>query len=115
MRTVKHDLQDAVGISQLCVGQVAGCEAAVHAMTRIFAEDDIEAVILVDASNTFNRLNRQVTLLNCEAIYPSLSPILINTYRSDSLLFVDGQCLLSKEGTTQGDRSSCDGHVRNWK
>ena len=36
-------------------------------------------------------------------ICPSLSPILINTYRSDSVLFVDGQCLLSKEGTTQGD------------
>ena len=57
----------------------------------------------MDASNAFNRLNRQVTLLNCEGICRSLSPILINTYRSDSLLFVDGQCLLSKEGTTQGD------------
>ena len=71
-------------------------------MTHIYAEDDIEVVIVVDASNAFNRLNRQVTLLNYEGICPSLSPILINTYSSDSLLFVDGQCLLSKEGITQG-------------
>ena len=31
MRTVKCDLQDAVGSIQLCAGQDAGCEAAVHA------------------------------------------------------------------------------------
>ena len=103
MRTEKHDLQDAMGTLQFCAGQDAGCEVAVHAMTHIFAEDDIEVVILVDASYAFNRLDRQVTLLNCEGICPSLSPIPINTYHSDSLLFVDGQCLLSKEGTTQGD------------
>ena len=60
-------------------------------------------MILVDASNAFNRLNRQVTLLNCEKICPALSHILINTYRNNSQLFVDGQCILSKEGTTQGD------------
>ena len=47
--------------------------------------------------------NRQATLLNCRAICPALSYILINTYRNNSQLFVDGQCILSKEGTTQGD------------
>ena len=103
MRLVKYDLQDAVGSIQLCAGQEAGCEAAVHAMECIYAEDDTEAMILVDATNAFNRLNRQVTLVNCEFICPALSPILVNTYRNNSLLFVDGQCLLSKEGTTQGD------------
>ena len=79
-------------------------------MTRIFADDDMEALILVDASNAFNRLNRQVTLLNSEDTYASTSPILINTHHNDSYLFVDGQCMLSKEGTTQGDLSG-DGHV----
>ena len=72
-------------------------------MECIFAEDDTEALILVDATNAFNRLNRQVTLVNCEVICPALSPILINTYRNNSCLFIDGQCMLSKEGTTQGD------------
>ena len=70
---------------------------------RIFAEDDTEAMILVDATNAFNRLNRQVTLVNCEVICPALSPILIYTYLNNSWLFIDGQCMLSKEGTTQGD------------
>ena len=80
-----------------------GCEAAVHAMESIFAEEDTEAMILVDATNAFNSLNRQVTLLNCEAICTAMSPILINTYRSNSCLFIDGHCILSKEGTTQSD------------
>ena len=44
-----------------------------------------------------------MTLLNCEAVCPALSHILINIYRNNSQLFVDGQCILSKEGTTWGD------------
>ena len=103
MRIVKYYLQDSVGSIQLCAGQDAGCEAAVHAMEQVFADEDTEVMILVDVSNAFNCLNRQVTLLNCETICPALSHILINTYRNNSQLFVDGQCILSKEGTTQGD------------
>ena len=103
MRIVKYDLQDSVGSIQLCASQDAGCEAAVHAMDQVFADEDTEAMILVDASNTFNCLNRQVTLLNCETICHALLHILKNTYRNNSQLFVDGQCILSKEGTTQGD------------
>ena len=61
MRIVKYDLQDAVGTIQLCTGQDAGCEAAVHAMERVFADEDTEAMILVDASNAFNCLNRQAS------------------------------------------------------
>ena len=76
MKVVKYDLQDAVGTIQLCAGQDAGCEAAVHAMEQIFADNNTEAMILVDASNAFNCLNRQVTLLNCESICPALTHIL---------------------------------------
>ena len=32
MRIVKCELQGSVGSVQLCVGQDAGCEAAIHAM-----------------------------------------------------------------------------------
>ncbi len=100
MRVVKHDLQDAVGCIQLCAGQDAGCEAAVD---KLFNESDMEAMILVDATNAFNQLNRQVTLLNCNVICPAMTCILINTYRNHSNLYVDGKSILSKEGTTQGD------------
>ena len=103
MKVVERDLQQAIGSIQLCAGQDAGCEAAVHAMEQLFTADDTEAMILVDATNAFNRLNRRVTLLNCNKICPAMAHILINTYRNNSHLFVDGQCLLSEEGTTQGD------------
>ena len=79
-------------------------EAAIHAMRKIFEQDETDAVVLVDASNAFNRLHRQVALHNIQIIAPSLSTVLINTYRLPSRLFVTGgKELLSKEGTTQGD------------
>ena len=68
-----------------------------------FLENETEAALFVDANNAFNSLNRQGTLLNAQSICPSLAPVLINTYRESSLLFVDGEFILSKEGTTQGD------------
>lgn len=55
-----------------------------------FAQDDTDALILVGATNTFNQLNRQATLLNCDKIYLAMACIFINTYRSNSCLFVDG-------------------------
>ena len=79
MKLVKYDLQDAVGSLQLCAGHDAGCKTAIHAMNTIFENEATEAIILVDASNAFNSLNRQVTLLICGAIcplstIPSLAP-----------------------------------------
>ena len=99
----KDDLQEAAGPRQLCAGQIAGTEAAIHAMRAIFADKESEAILLVDASNAFNSLNRQVALRNARHLCPPLANALINTYREPSELFVDGQVLLSEEGTTQGD------------
>ena len=62
-----------------------------------------DAVILVDASNAFNSLNRQAALRNIHQLCPALSKVLTNTYREDVQLFIDGEVLLSQEGTTQGD------------
>ena len=106
MKVVKLDLQQAIGSIQLCAGKDAGCEATVHAMEQLFAADDTEAMILVDITNPFNLLNRQVTLLNCDKICPAMAHIIINTYRNNSHLFVEGQSILSEEGTTQGDPSA---------
>ena len=53
--------------------------------------------------NAFNSLNRQAALQNIHQLCPALSKILINTYREDVQLFIDGEVLLSQEGTTQGD------------
>ena len=75
-------------------------------MCTLFAETDAEAVLLVDASNAFNRLNRRLAFLNIMALCPALAPIAINTYRDPANLFVGGEVLLSLEGTTQGDTLS---------
>ena len=63
LAVISLEVQDAAGTSQLCAGQQAGCESAIHAMREIFGDDDTQAILLVDASNTFNNLNRQTALL----------------------------------------------------
>jgi len=72
-------------------------------MKQIFALPAVDGVLLVDATNAFNELNRQVTLRNVEAVCPVLAPILTNTYRQGAFLFTGGNTILSSEGTTQGD------------
>jgi len=58
----KTDILEAAGNLQLCAGQEAGCEAAVHAMHSFFHSSTTQAVLLADASNAFNSLNRRVSL-----------------------------------------------------
>lgn len=73
-------------------------------MQQIFNSEDCEAVILVDASNAFNAMNRRVALHNMQFILPAFAIVLINTYRTPSRLFITGgKEILSQEGTTQGD------------
>ena len=55
-------IQDAAGAFQLCACHKCSCEAAVDGMHNIHSGSN--AVILVDASNAFNRLNRQITFHN---------------------------------------------------
>ena len=74
-----------------------------HAMNEAYHDDNAQAVLLVDASNAFNSLNREVALRNIQHLCPTLATILINTYRQPAKLYVDGSTLLSCEGTMQGD------------
>ena len=102
--TLKSDVQTAAGPLQVATGVESGAEAAIHAMRDIFESDDCEAVVLVDASNAFNAMNRQVALHNVQYLCPYISTILINYYRNSSRLIINnGKELLSQEGTTQGD------------
>ena len=70
---LRDEIQEAAGPLQVCAGQIAGCEAAKAAMRRIHESQDTEAVILADASNAFNSLNREVALRNISRLCPSLS------------------------------------------
>ena len=90
---------------QTATGLQGGAEAAIHSMKIIFEHEDTEAVILVDASNAFNSLNRQAALHNIQILCPKFSTVLINnTYRIPGRMIVLGsKDILSTEGTTQGD------------
>ena len=72
-------------------------------MRMAYEEDEVEGVLFADASNAFNRLNRQVCLRNVLHLCPEFAPTLINTYRKPAPLFVDGEVIMLTEGTTQGD------------
>ena len=80
LSVIRGDVQDAAGSMQLCGGQIAGLEAAVHAVKSMFAETENEALLLVDATNAFNSLNRNVALHNIQYVCPEIATILINTY-----------------------------------
>ena len=93
----------SAGPLQAAGGAKGGAEAAIHAMRTIFEKEDTEAVILVDASNLFNSLNRQVALHNVQRTCPAFATILINTSRVSSRLAVSGGAeIKSQEGSTQG-------------
>ena len=93
LSTFKDDILMAARPMQLCAGQESGCEAAVHVMQKLFNSPEVVAVLLVDATNAFNSINRQTALRNIQHICPVISTILINTYRDDVNLFIDGEKL----------------------
>ena len=100
---IKGDIQEVAGANQLCGGQIAGVEAAVHAVRQLFNSDDTEGILLVDASNAFNSLNRANALANISSQCPPFSTVLVNLYWESSELFLGLNTLLSQEDTTQGD------------
>ena len=100
---IQDEITQVAGYTQLCAGLEAGSEVGVHSMRKIFNDTSCEAILIADASNAFNRLNPQAALLNIQALCPALAVPLINTYRQDPSLFIEGECLFSSEGTTQGD------------
>ena len=104
MRISKNDVMRSVGPLQLCAGQEAGAEAAIHAMHDIFNDNETEAVLLIDAENAFNSINRKAMIHNISILCPIISTFIKNCYNIPARLFIiGGKELLSREGTTQGD------------
>ena len=95
LRVLSFNIQEVAGRLQLCAGQDARCAAAVHSMHLLFDSPS--------SDNAFNLLNCQNALRNISHLCPFFAAIVINSYRSDSSLFIDGETLLSQEGTPQGD------------
>ena len=108
MHLIRPDLIEATSPLQTCAGIAGGIEASIHAMRKIFEDSETEAILLVDASNAFNALNRAAALHNVQYTCPSLWNFVNNLYSSQAQLFVANseETILSKEGTTQGGPES---------
>ena len=107
MSVAKGDVQCSVGSLQVCAGQAGGCEAAIHAMRNVFEDEESDAILLIDAANAFNSMNRATMLENIKKICPIVYTYAFNCYATHARLFVlGGQEIRSCEGTTQGDPPS---------
>ena len=85
------DVELACGSDQLCGGVRSGIEGAIHAMTSLFLQHGATSgwgVLLVDASNAFNSLNRVALLWNVRILWPSCSKFVFNTYQGWAALVV---------------------------
>ena len=104
MRVTERDVLMATAPLQLCVGVPSACEAGVHSMQRLYEQEDVEAILFVDASNAFNSLNRKAALHNVSRVCPAIGKVFQNTYGKPIRLFVSrGGEIQSAEGTCQGD------------
>ena len=90
MHVTKPDVIDASGSLQVCAGHKSGSEAAIHAMRSISDADETDAVLLIDASNAFNSVNRAAVLHNIRVLCPTVVTYVINTYRQPARLFITG-------------------------
>ena len=81
MECTKEDVCTSTSALQMCAGKPAGSEAAVHAMKNMFEEEDTHGVILVDAANAFNAMNRKALLHNITVISPILAKFAHSNYQ----------------------------------
>ena len=82
---LKEEIKEAANPLQVCAGHSAGSESAIHAMSQVFAEEGTDGILLIDASNAFNQMNRAVALHNIQITCKEMSLYIINTYRSPAL------------------------------
>ena len=104
---LKEDIIHAVGTLQTCAGLESGIEAATHAVRKSYEEEGSEYLLLVDADNAFNKLNRKVSLENIKRLCPPMYTYLHNSYTTPTMLYLEnGDHILSQEGVTQGDNTA---------
>ena len=60
-----------------------------------------DAILLIDAENAFNSLNRELAPKNVKTLCPALLHALANSYKHPSNLYVKNTVLTSVEGTSQ--------------
>ena len=90
MYIAKKDLRVAAGSVQVCAGQETGLEAAIYAIYDVYQQDETEAVLLVDADNAFNSINRKAMLHNVSITCPLITTFIATCYMEPARIFVAG-------------------------
>ena len=104
MNISKNEVIKSVGSLFVCDGQNSGVEAAIHSMHDVYNLEETEAVLLIDAENAFNLINRKVMLHNISILCPIIATFVNNCYTVPARMFViGGKEMISNQGTTQGD------------
>ena len=100
----RTDAEEVCGSSQLCAGVPCSIEGAIHSARDMFNSHDW-GLLMVDARNAFNSLNRSSLLWNIMILWPRASRFVFNTYKGHSPLIIKGytEVLFSREGVIQGD------------
>ena len=73
MKILNKDAMHAAGSLQIFAGQENRAEAAIRAMYEIYNNEHSEAVLLVDAKNAFNSIDRNVIIHNIFVVCPAIS------------------------------------------
>ena len=70
LKCVSNDLKLLGQNDQLCLGQKCGTEHAIHYLRAAFEKPETEAILLIDAKNALNGLNRQLALKKIKTSAP---------------------------------------------
>ena len=101
------DLAYAFGSEQLAGGVSCGIEGSIHGLRELFEKKSSNGfgLLLLDAKNAFNSINKSSALLNARTLWSRASTFLYNSYQESSKLVLSNTDVFirSEEGTTQGD------------
>ena len=103
MRWVENDMKLLGKNQQVCLGQNCGIEHAIRSLRKQFETPGIHCILLIDANNDFDSLNKDLALRNIEKPCPSIMNDIRNSYKTRTSPFVNEKTLQSQEGTTEGD------------
>ena len=101
------DLAYAFGSEELAGGVSCEIEGSIHGLRKLFEKKSSNGfgLLLLDAKNAFNSINRSSALLNARTLWSRASTFLYNSYQESSKLVLSNTDVFirSEEGTTQGD------------
>ena len=80
MKIFKKDVMHAAVPLQVCAGQETGAEATIRTMYDIYNDEHSETVLLVDAENAFNSINRNAMIHNISVVCPAIATYVSNCF-----------------------------------